>query len=408
MSIQIPNQFEGPTTIYPVEELIREEELEPSVPLSQPLGKAALEGFTQAVESDKHAYAELEISLKQAIIGQPKAIDTAINALRREFLKDDDSPIASMLFLGPTGVGKTETGKELARQLHPGEDINDYMLRIDCSDFQQGHEVGSLVGAPPGYIGHGQKPRFASKSLREPYNVVIFDEIEKANESLYKIMLQIMEEGEVNLQNGKKASFRNSIIVMTSNLGADKMMQMLEPSVSGFQPNSAQRQLPSEDKLESAAYESVKKHFAPEFINRLDSQVVFQPLDDESLGKVLDMKIQKDNQRYADKAQIKLQLMPDLHQKIIDSCDDRRQFGARPIIRKYQQMVESMLSQYAESHSIPKASQVIAALDEQGEVKLHYKRDNSLMKEVKADFVAARKPRHEVEPSAEIVPVSIG
>lgn len=405
MSIQIPNQFETPKTLYPVREMMREEELdELEARISRHLGETALGGFRRAVEAENHAYSDIEAGLKKAIIGQPKAIETTVNALSREYLKDFDSPIASMLFLGPTGVGKTEIGKELTRQLHPDEDIDKYMLRIDCSSFQHGHNVGSLVGAPPGYIGHDGDPKFASPVLDQPYNIVIFDEIEKADPALYRLMLQIMQEGEIALQNrDEPASFRNSIIIMTSNLGADKMMQMLEPKTTGFQPNLHEQQLPSEEELEGAANESIKKHFAPEFINRLDSTVVFQPLDDEDLGQILDLTIEKANKRYADLVQVQLELTDELKQEIITSCGDRRQFGARPIVRKYQKMVESMLSKYVGTRSIPKASRVRAELTKDGKVELLYKRDNSLKKQPRPGYEQARPA--EAAPPVELVPV---
>ncbi|HET6622523.1 MAG TPA: AAA family ATPase, partial [Candidatus Saccharimonadales bacterium] len=231
------------------------------------MAKSAIEGFTllEAVESP---WAEVRTQLEDRIIGQPAAIDAIIEALEGGDVRmpSDKRPVANFAFLGPTGVGKTETAKSLAEFI----DLSRKFVNIDCSNFSHGHEVANLIGAPAGYVGYDQEPLLSKEKVEGDGTVILFDEIEKGSESLYNLMLQIMENGELQMRNGDITSFRGAIIIMTSNLGAKDMADQLSPTRLGF---TSLDQQPDTNHLEEVARKKFSEHFRAEFINRLTAMV---------------------------------------------------------------------------------------------------------------------------------------
>lgn len=380
--------------------------------LQKQLGVTALDSLMFAEPVETHPYSDIETGLKHAIIGQDEAIESIMQALNREKLRNPRRPLANLLFLGPTGVGKSETAKELARQLHGDESA---FLKIDCSSFSQGHEVMALVGAPPSYVGREQAPMLSPSIIEQEKSIVLFDEVEKGSQELWDLMLQIMDDGEVMLTGtGEKVSFKDSIIIMTSNLGATEMMSLLDPKRVGFNLSQESQVTASKDQIEGAAKGALRKHFRPEFINRFDRQVVFQPLDDNQLGTVLDRYVESANDRYLDSG-IQLVLSPALRNEIVTSNEDRRQFGARPILREYDHMIESMLAQQLGSGGIPEGSRVFALANkdispqhrpQSGSVHFYYQSDERLQEEVLRKRTSA-EGREAAEAEPELSPSTV-
>lgn len=370
----------------------------PDPSLQRQLGRASLEGLHLANTVDTHPYSELEASLNHSIIGQPDAVRCTVNALNRDELRNPNRPRATMLYLGPTGVGKTQTARELARHLHP-EDDSAY-LRIDCSMFAQPHTVAALTGAPPGYVGREQKPLFDPDVIEKDKSVVVFDEAEKGSGQLHDLMLQIMEEGEVTLNTtGKKVSFKNSIIIITTNLGSTEMMKLLDSRPVGFQPAASGDTRATKQGIGKATDSALKQFFRPEFLNRIDQRVVFNTLNDEELTQVLDNYVEVANERYKG-AGVMLEMTPELKERIVTSSEDRHQFGARPILRAYERMVESNLAQHINTGSIPRGSNVYAALSEESgrgyeygeDVNFYFEPNMALMPRPKTKEVVIAAP----------------
>lgn len=304
-------------------------------------------------------YIDLERNMKQHVIGQDAAVEKIMRSLSREKMRNPDRPIANLLFLGPTGVGKTEAAKSLSYLMHKDESGPSPFLKIDCSQYSSGHTIAALIGSPPGYVGRDQSPLLDKKIIEQDRSVVLFDEIEKGSQKLWDLLLSIMDEGEIELVGtGEKVSFRNSIIIMTSNLGAGDMMRMLDANGGvGFRTQTA---VPPQRDIEKAATEALKRDFRPEFIARIDQKIVFNPLDDEGLAKVLDNYVETANSTYYDSVGVTLFLSDALRTQLVTSVSERDTFGARPILRQYDQYIEGKLSEYVEAGSIPEGSFVLA------------------------------------------------
>lgn len=351
-------RLENPTTAEVLTNYETRHAVDPD--LQRQLGRISLDGLTLANPVETHPYSELEAELKHSIIGQDEAIDGIMSALSREKFRNPNRPIANLLFLGPTGVGKSETAKKLADLLHDGDESA--FLKIDCSMFALGHTIGALTGAPPAYVGREQPPILDRAIIEKEKSIVLFDEIEKGSQPLHDLMLQIMYDGELTLTGtGEKVSFRNSIIIMTTNLGANEMMGLLDPAKTGFQSQKTDKNTATKQQIDKAANGALKHHFRPEFINRIDQRVVFDPLTDVHLGQVLDNYVENANERYRDYG-VSLEISNDVKQKIITSSEERRQFGARPILRAYDRMIESILSKHVSTGVIPEGSDVVAVL----------------------------------------------
>jgi ATP-dependent Clp protease ATP-binding subunit ClpC len=294
----------------------------------------------QLAQEESERLLHMEDALRESIVGQEEAIETISKAVRRARagLKDPRRPIGSFIFLGPTGVGKTELTKALAGFLFGSEDA---LLQLDMSEFMERHTVSRLVGAPPGYVGYDDSGQLTEAIRRRPYSIVVFDEIEKAHPEAHNMLLQIMEEGQLSDARGRKVDFRNTIIIMTSNIGAS----MIRNQTSlGF---ALKR---DEDKEEQQAYQEMRKKlidalkrvFRPEFLNRVDATIIFRALNREDLLKIVSLELDKVAKRL-EEHQISLQATPEAVELLAELGYDP-DMGARPLRRVIQREVEDPLS----------------------------------------------------------------
>ena len=289
-------------------------------------------------EEESERLLKMEETLHRRVIGQDEAINAVSRAIRRARvgLKDPKRPVGSFMFLGPTGVGKTELCRALAEVLFGDED---YMIRIDMSEYMERHAVSRLIGSPPGYVGYDEGGQLTEKVRRRPYSVILFDEIEKAHPDVFNILLQILEDGRLTDGKGRVVDFRNTVIVMTSNVGAHNIRKQ---KTLGFAP--VQDTINSEyEKMKENIMEELKKTFRPEFINRVDEIIVFHALEDEHLRKIVPLMLENAIKRLAQK---------DIHLTISDAAKDFMVkegfdpvYGARPLRRAIQRAVEDNLSE---------------------------------------------------------------
>jgi ATP-dependent Clp protease ATP-binding subunit ClpC len=296
--------------------------------------------LTQINTAESARLLNLEKELVKAIVGQKEAINAVAKAIRRARagLKDPNRPVGSFLFLGPTGVGKTELTKALARQMFGSENA---LIQIDMSEFGEKHTVSRLVGAPPGYIGYDEAGQLTEAIRRKPYSLVVFDEIEKAHPEALQILLQIMEEGHLTDAKGHKVDFKNAIIIMTSNIGADLIRKQ---STFGFTLNvdEAQSEQISYNDMHKKLMDTLKRSFRPEFINRLDSIIVFRSLNRDDIREIVAIEIAKVSDRLSE---YKLALEPtQAALNFLAKAGYDPEMGARPVRRVIQQQVEEGLS----------------------------------------------------------------
>jgi ATP-dependent Clp protease ATP-binding subunit ClpC len=278
----------------------------------------------------------MEEVLKHNIIGQDDAVGTVCRAIRRSRadIKDPNRPIGAFLFLGPTGVGKTLLGKQLAINMFGGEDA---LIQVDMSEYMEKFAISRMTGSPPGYVGHEEGGQLTEQVRQRPYCVVLFDEIEKAHPDVMNLLLQILEEGRLTDSFGRRIDFRNTIIIMTSNLGADLIRRSTEV---GF---GVQEGMLGFKEMEEKIGASVKKAFKPEFINRLDGIVIFRPLDRTHLFQVIELEVMKVKTRLARK-QISITL-DDKAKEFLVSKGFQPEMGARPLRRVIEQYLEDPLAE---------------------------------------------------------------
>ena len=294
----------------------------------------------QFTQEESARLLEMESELRQQIVGQGEAIEAIAKAVRRARagLKDPQRPIGSFIFLGPTGVGKTELTKALAKFLFGSEDA---LVQLDMSEFMERHNVARLVGSPPGYVGYEDAGQLTEAVRRRPYSIVVFDEIEKAHPETFNILLQIMEEGHLSDAKGQKINFRNTIIIMTSNVGADTIRR--GPNLGfAFQRDDALVEQEKHKEMRKTLMDELKRQFRPEFINRVDSIVVFRQLSKEDIRKIVDIILGEVNERLVE------------HELTLVATDAARdwlgehgydaEFGARPLRRLIQTEIEDRLS----------------------------------------------------------------
>ena len=331
----------------------------------------------------------MEATLKEHIVGQDEAIETISKAIRRARagLKDPSRPVGSFIFLGPTGVGKTELTKALAKFMFGSEDA---LIQLDMSEFMERHSVSRLVGAPPGYVGYEDAGQLTEAIRRRPYSIIVFDEIEKAHPEAHNMLLQIMEEGHLTDARGHKVDFRNAIIIMTTNVGAD-MIQRQSSFGFSLTVDEAQEEAQAYKEMRKKLMEALKRSFRPEFINRLDAVTVFRPLNKEDISKIVQLELNKVNDRLEEN---------NIHLRATDSAlaflaqeGYNSDMGARPLRRVIQHMVEDRLSDALLAKTFEDGQNVlidIETVEEDGaEVKkIVLKHDNEVDHEEEPDLAA--------------------
>src|SRR6059036_1671186 len=293
--------------------------------------------ITSIKEEESQKLLRIEEELHKRIISQDKAITALARAIRRSRagLKSPNRPIGSFLFLGPTGVGKTEVARTLAQFMFGTEKA---LVRFDMSEFMEKHSVSKLIGSPPGYVGYEEGGQLTERVKRNPYSVILLDEIEKAHPDVYNILLQVFEDGHLTDGLGNTIDFKNTIIIMTSNIGA----RFLSKHTSlGFQAPSEEA---TAQKMEDAVMQEVKRLFNPEFINRLDEIIIFNSLTNEDLGRIVDMMIAQLNENLAHK-RLEVSITDDAKQWILDKACRDKNYGARPLRRAIQRYIEDPLSE---------------------------------------------------------------
>ena len=304
----------------------------------------------------------MEKTLKSRVIGQDEAVSAVARAIKRGRvgLKEKNRPIGSFLFLGPTGVGKTELSKALTEVLFGTENA---MIRVDMSEYMEKHTVSKMIGSPPGYVGFEEGGQLSEKVRRNPYSVVLFDEIEKAHPDVFNILLQVLDEGTVTDSNGRKVSFKNCVIIMTSNAGANRI---IDPKHLGFVTEvNAQA---DHNKMKEGVMDEVKKIFKPEFINRIDEIIVFRALDQDNMKKIVTLLTDQLAGRLKDEMNVTLTVTDSVKKHIALKGADKK-FGARPLKRAIQTMLEDKLAEAVLEGRIKEDDKVKVTL-KKGEIEI--------------------------------------
>ena len=293
---------------------------------------------SKLTENEAARLQKLEETLHKRVIGQEEAVSAVAKAVRRGRvgLKDPKRPIGSFLFLGPTGVGKTEVSKALAEAVFGNEDA---MIRVDMSEYMEKHSVSKMIGSPPGYVGHEDGGQLSEKVRRNPFSVVLFDEIEKAHPDVFNILLQVLDDGHITDSQGRKVDFKNTIIIMTSNAGAQSI---IEPKKLGFGVHEDEKQ--DHERMKNNVMEEVKRLFKPEFLNRIDETIVFRALNKDDMKKIVTLMANKLQKRCKEQLAIDLVIRDAAKGYIVEKAYDRK-YGARPLRRKIQDEIEDRLAE---------------------------------------------------------------
>jgi ATP-dependent Clp protease ATP-binding subunit ClpC len=329
----------------------------------------------QLAEEESQRLLKMEDELRKSIIGQEDAIIAISRAVRRARagLKDPKRPIGSFIFLGPTGVGKTELTKTLAKFMFGSEEA---AIQLDMSEFMERHTASRLVGAPPGYVGYEDAGQLTEALRRRPYSIVVFDEIEKAHPEVHNMLLQIMEEGHLSDAKGRKVDFRNAIIVMTSNIGADMIKKQTGLGFQLKRDEEAEESL-SYEEMRKKLQESLKRAFRPEFINRLDATVIFRSLNKEDIKQIVSLELGKVAERLKEH-NLTLTASEEALSALADQGFDA-EFGARPLRRIIQQKVEDPLSDKLLAGEFVNGDSIMVDVNQDGEIEL--RREGQKMKE---------------------------
>ena len=324
---------------------------------------------TRLNESESERLKKLDKTLEKRVIGQEEAIQALSKAVKRGRvgLKDPARPIGSFLFLGPTGVGKTELSKALAEALFGNEED---MIRVDMSEYMEKHSVSKMIGSPPGYVGHEDGGQLSEKVRRNPYSVILFDEIEKAHPDVFNILLQVLDDGLITDSQGRKVDFRNTVIIMTSNAGAKAI---IEPKKLGFTQQEDQKA--DYKRMKANVMDEVKQLFRPEFLNRIDEIIVFHPLNEDNMKKIVGLMCKEVVQRAKEQLEIILVVRDSVKKHIVETGSDKK-YGARPLRRAVQSQLEDKLAEALLNGEIKRGDHVEAGISKK-EIKFTVREINS-------------------------------
>jgi ATP-dependent Clp protease ATP-binding subunit ClpB len=316
---------------------------------------------SRLLEGEREKLVKMEQRLKERVVDQDEALSAVANAVRRarSGLQDPNRPIGSFIFLGPTGVGKTELARALAEFLFDDENA---LIRVDMSEYMERHAVARLIGAPPGYVGYEEGGQLSEAVRRRPYSVVLFDEIEKAHHDVFNILLQVLDDGRLTDGQGRTVDFRNTLVIMTSNIGSPLIQEFFSSRKAGADSAADQA------RVEQLVREELKNHFRPEFLNRLDDIIIFHSLDEKQLGAIVEIQLRRLRQRLA---------LQQLHLDV-DAAATRYlakegydpQFGARPLKRAIQQYLLDPLAMKLLDGEIKTGDRVKVTI-ENGQLKFH-------------------------------------
>lgn len=319
-------------------------------------------------ESEGTRLQKLEQILHKRVIGQEEAVTAVAKAVRRGRvgLKDPGRPIGSFLFLGPTGVGKTELSKALSETLFGNEDS---MIRVDMSEYMEKHSVAKMIGSPPGYVGHDDGGQLSEQVRRHPYSVILFDEIEKAHPDVFNILLQVLDDGHITDSQGRKVDFRNTVIIMTSNAGAQAI---IDPRKLGF--NVKEDKAGDYKRMKSNVLNEIKLIFRPEFLNRIDEIIVFHPLGADEMKRIVSLMCKDVVKRAEEQLGIRLIIRDSVKKHIVETGTDQK-YGARPLRRAVQSQLEDRLAEAMLAGEVKRDSQVVAGVSKK-EIKFWMKATN--------------------------------
>ena len=283
--------------------------------------------MAKLTESERNKTLHLDEILHKRVVGQDNAVQLVTDSIIRSKagIKDPSKPIGSFLFLGPTGVGKTELAKALAESLFDNEQN---IVRIDMSEYMEKHSVARLIGAPPGYVGYEEGGQLTEAVRRKPYSVVLFDEVEKAHPDVFNILLQVLDDGRITDSKGRTVDFKNTILIMTSNIGSTYLLEGIDQSGNITK------------EAEDMVMADLKNHFRPEFLNRLDEMILFKPLTKENITNIIDLLVADLNKRLSDK-ELAVELTPAAKIFVADNGYDPM-YGARPLKKYLQKSVETL------------------------------------------------------------------
>lgn len=306
-------------------------------------------------ESEGIRLQKLEKTLHKRVIGQEEAVTAVAKAVRRGRvgLKDPKRPIGSFLFLGPTGVGKTELSKALAEALFGNEES---MIRVDMSEYMEKHSVAKMIGSPPGYVGHDDGGQLSEQVRRRPYSVLLFDEIEKAHPDVFNILLQVLDDGHITDSQGRKVDFRNTVIIMTSNAGAQAI---IDPKKLGF--NAREDAAGDYKRMKSNVMREIKLIFRPEFLNRIDEIIVFHPLGKDEMKKIAGLMCRELVKRAKEQLGLQLTIRDSVKDYIVETGTDQK-YGARPLRRAMQSRLEDRLAEAILAGEVERDSQIVVGM----------------------------------------------